>query len=300
MRASITAYAKGLENPLVANPGFGANTGAVSTKQMMRRMRDALADIFVGRGLQQRVEQRPIIYYSTQTATAAITLASVLAADTVTLNGVTLTAVSGAPANNQFDISGADAVDATSLVSCILNSTSALVSGQLVANNYAGVVTCASVAAGDTVTLSNVVLTAINTATDSGGLRITTMPPNVWAMNGNDTADGDSLVNCINAHPRLRELYFASNAAGVVTIRERYPSPGAESTLFSSNGTRLAISVADATTGRFAATATVLIEALHSGAAGNMATIASSNGTRLAIAGSASRLAGGVTSSVTY
>lgn len=59
-------------------------------------------------------------------ASGTVTLASAQAADTVTINGVVFTAVSGTPAANQFDISGTDDDAATSLAAAINGTASAL------------------------------------------------------------------------------------------------------------------------------------------------------------------------------
>lgn len=77
-------------------------------------------------------------------ATGTVTLASVQAADTVTINGVVFTAVSGAPAANQFDISGTDTTSAASLALAINSTASALVNQNVTATSALGVVTISS------------------------------------------------------------------------------------------------------------------------------------------------------------
>lgn len=80
-------------------------------------------------------------------ASATVTLASAQAADTVTVNGVVFTAVSGTPAANQFDISGTDDEAAESLAAAINGTGSAL--AQLVSAEAAGdVVTITAKVAG--------------------------------------------------------------------------------------------------------------------------------------------------------
>lgn len=109
----------------------------------------------------------------------AITLASVVAADTVTVNGVTFTghATTTTPASRQFDIAP-DATAAAGLVSCI---------------NHKDNVTLATVSVADTVTVTSnghdYVYTAAASAVVASG---------VFSQNGTDTQDGDSLVLCIN------------------------------------------------------------------------------------------------------
>jgi len=225
--------------------------------------------------------------------------------DAITLVGTATTleasaavlANGAAAAANQFDYVGTDKVNAGSLADALAASTTALVSGQLVGTNRAGVVTCSNVTAGDYVMLAGVKLTAIATATDTGGARIGTFPPDVWAMNSTDTNDAISLVNCINAHPRLRELFLASNSSGVVTVRERSPSIGGEAILSSSNGTRLGVT--GTVNGLLQPTATCLVQAIHGGTPGNGFTVASSSAGRIAI-NSQTRLTGGTSVAVTY
>lgn len=74
-------------------------------------------------------------------ASGTVTLAAAQAADTVTVNGVVFTAVSGTPAANQFDISGTNAQAATSLASAIANSATALIAATVTATAASAVVT---------------------------------------------------------------------------------------------------------------------------------------------------------------
>lgn len=109
-------------------------------------------------------------------ATGTVTLASVLAADFVTINGVVYTAVAGVKANNtQFSIDGSDTVDAADLVDSITNDTRQGTLADITATNAAGVVTVTSTAigvAGNAVTLvsSNGTRLAVSGATFAGGI----------------------------------------------------------------------------------------------------------------------------------
>lgn len=105
-----------------------------------------------------------------------------------------------------------------------------------------GTVTCASVSAADTVTVGNIVFTAVS-GTPSG---------NQFKRGVSDTADGLSLATAINANTSLNPYVVAANASGVVTVSSI--SLGALGNLLqlsSSNNTRLAVvalaSGADAT-----------------------------------------------------
>lgn len=99
-----------------------------------------------------------------------------------------------------------------------------------------GTVTCASVAAADTVTVNGLVFTAVNGGTPTAVQ---------FDMSGSDTADAASLVAAINASTdaAIQGVVTASNVAGVVTITAVVPGKtGNAITLSSSNGTRAAVS----------------------------------------------------------
>ena len=118
-----------------------------------------------------------VLAVSTDTAaTGTVTLASVLAADTVTVNGLVYTAVSGTKADNtEFDIDGSDTVDATDLADSITNDVRVGTLNDVTAIGAAAVVTMtASVSGtvGNAVTLvsSNGSRLAVSGATFAGGI----------------------------------------------------------------------------------------------------------------------------------
>lgn len=75
-------------------------------------------------------------------ASGTVTCAAVQAADTVTIGGVTFTAVNGSPTGNQFDMSLAtNTLVAADLVRSVNASSTAGVTGCITADNVAGVVT---------------------------------------------------------------------------------------------------------------------------------------------------------------
>lgn len=105
-----------------------------------------------------------------------VSLASVLAGDTVTVNGLVYTAVAGAKANNtQFSIGGTDAADALDLVDSVNNDTRAGTLGDVAAIADSTDVIFFQVgvdgAAGNATTLasSNGVRLSLSGATFSGG-----------------------------------------------------------------------------------------------------------------------------------
>lgn len=153
-------------------------------------------------------------------AQAIVTLATCVAGTVIEINGVRFTAISGTAvqANNQFDISGADAADATSLAAIINGCTSAGISGVVKACNLATTATLASVLAGDTITIDGLVLTATQMAGDR---------PDTFTIGGSDTADAQALSTCINAHPVLSTRFYAEDtSAGVVTLRQKSGTTG--------------------------------------------------------------------------
>lgn len=238
------------------------------------------------------------IEYATDYAVARVTPTSASAADTVTLNGAAMTAESGAPSGDQFDISGTDAAAARSFVTQLNASATAALAQHFAAACRKVIVTAASVIAGDWIQLGLTTIRARTQATDAsaGGVRDTLQPDDYFSLSDSDTHCAVSICNCINTHPKLKEKYYAVNSSGAVSIFERPPEATDAPKVATSDGTRLAIT---STLTAFADNATILIQAKEPGYAGNAKTIASSNGTRLPIAGSASRLAGGVQVAVT-
>lgn len=239
-----------------------------------------------------------IFAVSPGTAGNSYTIATSDAVDLAITNDSSGSFAGGAAAdNNQFDHIGDNATIARAIVTSLGASTSAILNQHLTGACRKGIVTAATVLYADTITLDSVKLRAIKETTDSGGARVATFPDDVFGIGASDTATGDCLVNCIHNHPKLRDRFYAVNAAGAVTIRERPPEATNPPPLVTSNGSRLAVTAT--TNGCLADSALVLFQALTPGAAGNAITIASSSGATLGIDGSASRLAGGTQASVT-
>lgn len=74
-------------------------------------------------------------------ASATLTCVSVIATDTVVINGVTFAAVDSAPSTNQFVRAVSNTTTATNLAAAINASATALVSGYVTATSALGVVT---------------------------------------------------------------------------------------------------------------------------------------------------------------
>lgn len=217
------------------------------------------------------------------TAGNAITLESsdgaTLAVSAATLeNGATV-------ASNQFDYVGTDTETATALCNAVAASATSLVSGQLVATNYAGTIALSSVAAGQTVSIGPVTFTAVS---------LTGNGIDEFAIGGTDTQDAVSLVTAINAHPFFKDKLIATSSTGTVTVRP-YPNSSNSAHAFAISKSGAGITVTTS-----ARTAAAFIVSNVKGLTGNQATIATSNGTRLAITGSLSRLAGGTRSTFTF
>jgi hypothetical protein len=150
------------------------------------------------------------------------TLVVVTVDDLGVTNTYTYTAAAAASYTTRtFDQSGNQAAELASIV---------------LALNHGRNVTCASVAAADTVTVQ----TATARLTFTAHATTTTVASRQFSISGTNSQDGDELVTCLNdATYGLGPGYTATNAAGVVTIRTNgaaYPQP----VITSSNGTRLA------------------------------------------------------------
>lgn len=234
------------------------------------------------------------------TAGNAYTIATSDAVDLAITNDNAGAFAGGAAAdNNQFDHIGDNATIARAIVDAANASTTAAVSSHVVASCRKAIVACASVAVGDWVEIDGFKLFAQTTATDSGGARIATIEDDRWCQGSTDTNDGTSLVNCIHAHPVLGERFFAVNSSGTVSIFERGPESQFAPTISSSNGTRLAITIA--VNGKFVDSTGVLLCGIRPGVAGNVNTIATSSGTTLAITqDSSGRLTGGTSTTLSF
>lgn len=97
-----------------------------------------------------------------------------------------------------------------------------------------GTVTCASVAAADTVKIGGITITFVASGATGNQVNIA----------GSDTLTAAALVAFVNAHATLSQYVSAANALGVVTVTAIGPALGVLGnaiTLTSSNGTRLAV-----------------------------------------------------------
>lgn len=223
-------------------------------------------------------------------ACQTVACASVVATDTLVINGQALTAVAGAAGANQFSIDGAsDILDCTALVAAInLSTNAAIITKHVEASNLAAVITLASCTAGSGVRIAGYDFIAYSTTP--------TNPPNdgSFSIAGNDTADGDSLVTAINTHPVLCHKVFAINNAGTVTVRQRRGTTSigrCEVIATAALGVASGITVgSSALSVAFAATATALVSSKFESVAGNAVTISSTGGTMTV---GAARLTGG-------
>lgn len=192
-------------------------------------------------------------------ASGTITAASALAADTVTVNGVVFTAVSGAGTAHQFDISGSDTAAAASLATKInadatlalivsaANASSAVCTITALKTGTAGnaytlatsnntrlaksAATLTSGAAGDTVTIGATVFTCVNVSPTAGS---------EFVPGADNTACATNLKTAINANTTVGPNVTATSALGVVTLTATTGTVGNLIALATSNNTRLA------------------------------------------------------------
>lgn len=205
--------------------------------------------------------------------------------------------------NNEFDYVASPAINATEFASQLAASTTSGLSNMVVGTNRGAVVTLVSAAVGDWVKIAGVKLLATASDTDDShalAARTASAPANLWSQNSSDTNDAISLCNCINSHPALKDKFYAVNSSGVVSIWERSPAAATAPQISSSSGTTLAITVAS--NGAMQPTATVLVQALASGYAGNAITLAVSDATIVIgpPAGAATRLSRGAGVTATF
>lgn len=196
-----------------------------------------VADTFTLNGTVFTLEQ--------EMARGTVTCASALAADTVTVQAVVFTAVSGTPVGNQFDISGTDTAAATSLKAAInANATLALI---LTATSAAAVVTLRAIASGVggnayTLATSNNTRLAKSATTLLGGI----------ATSNNKLDNGDTQAQTAAEVARAVTASTSGPVTGLVTCTATSTvdtftlalagTAGKMASLTSSNGTRLAVS----------------------------------------------------------
>jgi len=142
-------------------------------------------------------------------AFGTITLATVVAGDTVTVNGLVYTAVAGVKANNtEFSVDGTDTVDAADLADSISNDTRAGILDDLTAVSAVAVVTAAQTRLGTggnatTLSSSNGARLAVSGATFTGGV------------------DGNSLNDIVDLSPET----------GAIRLRVKRKTAGQDTTL---------------------------------------------------------------------
>jgi hypothetical protein len=190
-----------------------------------------------------------------------LALASVAADTVIEINGIPFSAVNGAATtgNNEFDMSGADTADASALCAAAVASTTVGIVGDITACNLAGTITLVSVTAGQVVKLEGVPFIARAYATGNKG---------DFDISGSDTADATALAAAINAHNYIGGRYVATAASNVVTVRQRTGTTGASLTTEAATMTLGGLS-----SGKLAATATILLGSSGPGTDGNAMTV---------------------------
>lgn len=245
----------------VATPGGTANTKRPG-KSFLNRI---LKHINGGLSGAKRMSHAQVFANATQPCAAAglITVASQAAGDTITLGSTTLTAVDGAPGNNQYqDDGGTDTLVATSLAACIMGSTTAAVSSVFEASNFTGAIALSSVPAGTNIYIAGNQFQAVTGASATAlPTYANAIPAGVFTIVGSDTQDGDSLALAINTHPILSHKVYAKNSSGTVTIYQRRGT-AALGKITTDSGSGVTIT-------QFAAGTTVCVSPLVEGLFGN-------------------------------
>lgn len=195
-------------------------------------------------------------------ATGTAAFSTIVAGNIVTINGVAFTASAAPASETDFLVTGGDNAAAAALVVKINACTNGLISGVVTATASSATVTIRAVAqgtAGNSITLTKTgAPVTVSGATLANGAAATN---NEFDYKGSNTETGDAIVACVAASSTslISSHVVATNAAGVVTFTALVP-----------------------------------------GVSGNAITIATSNGARLAITGALSRLGSGSETSVSY
>ena len=200
-------------------------------------------------------------------ADGTITCASALAGDTVTVNGLLYTGVSGVKADNtEFSIDTGDTETATDLAASITADTRSGTTGDQTATSSLGVVTVTTDvlgAAGNAITLvssNGTRLAVTGSGFLTGGVTADTITINglvytavagakadntEFSIDGDDTATATDIAASVTADTRTGTLgdVTATSAVAVVTLVQTLGgTAGNATTLASSDGTRLAVS----------------------------------------------------------
>ena len=102
-------------------------------------------------------------------ASGTVTLSSMVATDTVTVNGVVFTCVASGATGNQFNVGGTDTITATNLAAAINASVTALVAGYVTASASGPVVTVTAIQPGLTGNLGTLAASAHATVVAPAG-----------------------------------------------------------------------------------------------------------------------------------
>lgn len=216
-------------------------------------------------------------------ATGTVTLATVLADDTVTVNGLLYTAVSRTKIDNtEFDMTGTDIADAADLADSITNDsrtpTTVPAIDQTAANGGTAIVTITASTAGtggNSIDLSS-----------SNGARLAVSGAFLTGGNDADIFTVNGLVYTAIAGTKADNTEFSTDSTDTVTAADLVNSIN--------NDTRTGITVPteDVTADNVSAVVTVTAE--RGGTAGNVIDISSNDGSTLPITGDTSgKLDGG-------
>ncbi len=165
---------KGLANLHVEIVNTGTTNGLEYRIEKARKEFIAIANL-VDADFNEEVKADTIVSPGVA-AFGTITLATVLAGDTVTINGLVYTAVAGVKADNtEFSIDGTDTVDAADLADSITNDTRVGTLDDVTATSAVAVVTATQTVAGTpgnatTLVSSNGARLAVSGATFTGGV----------------------------------------------------------------------------------------------------------------------------------
>ncbi len=196
-----------------------------TARAKVRAFRALLKALATG-AILSRGTTRPTIRYGTAQASATVTAATVVNANTVTINGILLTATQhNAKSTVTPTVSGIDLNDTVTINGSVFTAK----------QHYAtATVTCAAADAADNV--------VINGVTFVGTAGAVVLGEATYSIDTGNTEAATSLAAQVNAYVALQTVVTATSSSAVVTLRAVTPgTAGNAITLTSTDGTDLAV-----------------------------------------------------------
>lgn len=201
---------------------------ALSKRTLIRRFSDELRALAGGiGGGHGGTQARTTCRYGTAPATGTVTAATVVNANTVTINGTILTATQKHSRGTITPtVSGIDVDDTVTI-----NTTGILTAKQ---HNAKGTITAATAIAGNTI--------VVGATTFTGATGAVTLGAATFSVDTGNNQTATSIAAQINAHPVASLIVFASASSAVVTLRALTAGTAGNAIVLTSSGSTVAVS----------------------------------------------------------